>query len=497
MRGCVVVLMLVVLGAVGVAHAQDTWMSLTLDGRKVGHMHVQRLVQGQHVVTTTDMLFRLNRTQREVPIAHHQRAEETLDGQPLAFEARTRLSAQDETSSGRRTANGSFRVQTSVGGEHNHYWLIWPEGALLNEGQRLTMKRHGIAPGTHYRMQVFNPSTRQATWADMRVIGPESVVLPTGPRQLVHLSQTVHGATHDQVMQLWVNRQFTILKASLPMFGFTLEMLACDQACALSPDQPIDLLAHSMVDAPRPMVAAIRAQPVRYLLRMTDTEQMPLIQTDEQQLTHLRGHLWQMDVGIVRPGEVAAPDVLDTAPTPWLQSNAPAVRALAHEAAGQAMGDRRRMIRLKEFVHHYIRRRGLDVGYASALETVHSRQGDCTEHAVLLAALARALGIPARIVTGLVYVDRYAGRSHVFVPHAWVLAWIDGAWRSYDAIQGQFDSTHLAMTVGNGDPWHYFAAMDVLGSLRIERATPASELLDTGPPPVAPPAPAVSPGGPP
>ena len=41
---------------------------------------------------------------------------------------------------------------------------------------------------------------------------------------------------------------------------------------------------------------------------------------------------------------------------------------------------------------------------ATAAEVARSREGDCTEHAVLLAALARARGIPARVAMGLVYV---------------------------------------------------------------------------------------------
>ncbi|UPG93073.1 transglutaminase-like domain-containing protein [Luteibacter aegosomatissinici] len=101
---------------------------------------------------------------------------------------------------------------------------------------------------------------------------------------------------------------------------------------------------------------------------------------------------------------------------------------------------------------------------------MRSRRGDCTEHAVLLAALARSLGIPTRVVTGLVYNDRFGGVDHVFVPHAWVQAWLDGYWVSFDSAQGVYDTTHIALAAGDGDPWRFFASTATLGAIAIRAA---------------------------
>ncbi len=123
---------------------------------------------------------------------------------------------------------------------------------------------------------------------------------------------------------------------------------------------------------------------------------------------------------------------------------------------------------LEDFVRGFIRNKDLSVGYASALEVAKNPEGDCTEHAVLLAALGRALGIPTRVVDGLVYVDYYAGGEHVFVPHAWAQAYVDGRWRSFDAALHGFDAGHIALSVGDGDPWRFYAGFNTLGRLRIE-----------------------------
>ena len=86
---------------------------------------------------------------------------------------------------------------------------------------------------------------------------------------------------------------------------------------------------------------------------------------------------------------------------------------------------------------------------------------------MLLAALTRALGIPARVATGVAYSPRFAGREHVFVPHAWVMAWVEGEWRGFDAALPRFDAGHIAFTTGDGDPFRFYGGIELLGSVEI------------------------------
>lgn len=108
--------------------------------------------------------------------------------------------------------------------------------------------------------------------------------------------------------------------------------------------------------------------------------------------------------------------------------------------------------------------------YATATQALESRSGDCTEFAVLLAAAARARGIPTRIVGGLSYASRFLGRTHAFSPHLWVQAWDGARWTSYDAALGRFDSTHIAIAIGDGTPQSMAGVMDVIARLRIADA---------------------------
>ena len=77
-----------------------------------------------------------------------------------------------------------------------------------------------------------------------------------------------------------------------------------------------------------------------------------------------------------------------------------------------------------------------DVGFATASEVARNKEGDCTEHAVLLAALGRVFSIHTRVATGLVYADEFEGEKNVLVYHMWTQFYIDGKWVDLDPALG-------------------------------------------------------------
>ena len=71
--------------------------------------------------------------------------------------------------------------------------------------------------------------------------------------------------------------------------------------------------------------------------------------------------------------------------------------------------------------------RGIDV----ASRVARDRRGDCTEFAVLTTALARAAGLPARVVLG-VALNTHEGRIEAY-GHAWSEIAVQGSWQVADA----------------------------------------------------------------
>jgi hypothetical protein len=154
------------------------------------------------------------------------------------------------------------------------------------------------------------------------------------------------------------------------------------------------------------------------------------------------------------------------APSPFIESDDPAIVAHAQAIAGDERDPVRRARRLLAWVHAHITPEPA-MTVPSARDVLRTRRGDCNEHAVLLAALARAAGVPARVVAGLVH------DGEGFAWHAWNELWL-GAWVSADAVFDQLpaDATHVKLV--EGGPERHLELAELVGRLDFA-------VLDEGP----------------
>jgi transglutaminase-like putative cysteine protease len=111
-------------------------------------------------------------------------------------------------------------------------------------------------------------------------------------------------------------------------------------------------------------------------------------------------------------------------------------------------------------VHDSLDKR-ITFGVPNALRVLETKSGDCNEHTQLFVALARAIGIPARIAAGLVYLD---GK---FYYHAWPEVLLTD-WTAVDPTFGQFpaDAAHLRFVIGGLA--QQADLLRLMGNLRID-----------------------------
>lgn len=296
----------------------------------------------------------------------------------------------------------------------------------------------------------------------------EALAPPRESEPLVALRKRYDGRELRAVARLSIAPDGRILSTTQPMFGGSVTIAASDRATALKPHGAYRLLAGARVKSPYRIAAPALAGHIRYSFGFRDGISFDLPQTGEQRREVAQG-VTVVDVcATCGPGLASDPAALTDAlkSTPWLQSDHPRLRAIAAPIANLKVSDARKMELLAIRARPYIATIDF-AGHFSALETLSRRSGDCTEAAVLLAALGRAAGIPTKVANGLVYSRQYYhGASNVFMPHSWTLAYVDGAWRSFDLALDTFDASHLALTVGNGDARSVTAAGQ-LGSLLI------------------------------
>lgn len=132
----------------------------------------------------------------------------------------------------------------------------------------------------------------------------------------------------------------------------------------------------------------------------------------------------------------------ELAEEPLLQVRDPDIVALAVRIAGNERDPAVVARRINRWVHDSLAKE-VTITVPNAAQVLRSRRGDCNEHTQLFVALARAAGIPARINTGLAYVN---GK---FYYHAWPEVRLRD-WVAVDPTFGQFpaDAAHLRFVRG-------------------------------------------------
>jgi hypothetical protein len=153
-------------------------------------------------------------------------------------------------------------------------------------------------------------------------------------------------------------------------------------------------------------------------------------------------------------------------PTLAAPSNLGEIASLARQIAGQAASEDEKIRLLVSWMDENIAKEAVDS--FTAADVLRTRRAECQGHAYLFAAFARALGVPTRIVNGLVYSEAHSG----FLYHTWNEAWIAGAgWRPVDATFGQplADATHLKLLEGE-TPGDLLPLVGLVGRLKVAAA---------------------------
>jgi len=143
-----------------------------------------------------------------------------------------------------------------------------------------------------------------------------------------------------------------------------------------------------------------------------------------------------------------------------IQCDHPSILSKVKEIVSEAKSDTEKARKIVGWINKNVQKRPV-LSVPNALETLTKLVGDCNEHAVLLAAMARAAGIPAEVEAGLVY---QRGR---FYYHAWNALYL-GGWVTADAVLGQMpaDVTHIRFVRGTAE--RQMDMLGLIGRVRLE-----------------------------
>lgn len=467
----------------------DRWYAVTLAGQRVGHMHSTERRTGDRVTTVETMHLALRRGAATVEVGQSMSFTETAAGKPV--EAQVTMKIADQPMASRYTfTDAGVEVVRQSGGRSITEHLAPVPGEYYTPAAANDYIRQRIAAGDE-RIAVAVLDVSGGTPAVMGMamdrVGEQAVEVLGKTVPAVAWDMTVSNVP-GMVMRQYLDDEGRMLRMSLQLMGMTLEVVAADEALATSPVDPPELMAASMVrptgeplNRPRQLRRAV------YRLTLPAGYEGDLLRAGYQRVTWADQRTAVVAVDLDEPvnpaGDEAKPEHL--AASTMLDHDDEAVRRLVADALGEE-GERLsaapKAERLRAYVHRFVSSKNLSVGFATAGEVARTAEGDCSEHAVLLAAMLRAAGVPSRTVTGLIYIDQFLGHERVFGFHMWAQAWVapdagDGEaaarWVDLDAtLESTFDAAHIALApsaLGEGALVNDLVeVLPLLSDLRIE-----------------------------
>jgi hypothetical protein len=352
------------------------------------------------------------------------------------------------------TSAGSTRTETRE----------LPEVPVLSQNFARLLAGGRLVAGSRQQWTIFDPATLRNAPV-MVAIGNREIVRNAGERPLPAFRVDMEYAGLRTTS--WITDTGDVVREESPLGLITVREPA-DRAQSLSVPEPVqsDLLqAAAVVPAMRRRIDEPRdVRLLRLELNGADLSSADLQGGGQT----VRGSTIELiDPQSLEPGPLEDVDEY-LKPEALIESDAPEIRAEAEKAVAGAIDTRARAEKLTRYVNGLLDKKPT-ISLPSARDVLRTKVGDCNEHTALYVAMARSIGIPARIAVGLTYVRGITG---AFYYHAWPEVYIDegddrGLWLPVDPTLNEFpaDATHLRLARGGLDK--QAAILPLIGRLRM------------------------------
>src|SRR4051794_27534936 len=345
----------------------------------------------------------------------------------------------------------SLDITTPSGTRSDVRELEEPPALSQNISRRLA--NGGLKTGARYQWMVFDPATLRNSKVNVEV-GRRELVRGPGATPLPAFRVEMEFA--GLKTSSWITDTGEVVREESPLGLITVrESADSARAMAVSRRMQVDLLQAAAV-APRMLTPIPEPRDVRLMRIRLGGVDIPAADLDGG-AQHLNGDVLELRDPQAMTPQRGDPDTARyLAAEAFIESDAPEIVAEAEKAVNGVTGARARAERLTRYVNALLDKKPT-VSLPSAREVLRTKVGDCNEHTALYVAMARAIGIPARIAVGLVYIHG------AFYYHAWPEVYISegrraespglGLWLPVDPTLNEFpaNATHLRLARGGLD----------------------------------------------
>ena len=430
---------------------QESWYNLSLMNTKLGYMHTyveKAEYQGEVMLRNrTDMLLSFKALGKDTTL--EMTYVEYTDSRlmPRHFRSTSNTPGLKQVE-GHILDNVAY-IKTILNGETTESEIPLPPNTISGlVGAQLLLSQKQLEIGDRKTFNLFSYDLLLPIKAELHVVAEETITYQSEEKQVYTIDQTLD-MMDGITTRMWISRDGEVTyRTETPLMGLSLIATKTDKESALGDIGEIDVILRTRILAtgkrPSPKAAHLVAA-----VSLTKGNVADAIMSNSRQKLHLTSEqAGTVSIQIPTVDVESCPDLpiqnseLDPylSATAYIQAEHPTILAKALEILEVEVNSWRASKKLCEWVYAAILDKEINGGFASSLTALETGSGDCTEHTVLFIALARAVGIPARICSGLVF------SRNAFYYHFWPEVYV-GRWVQMDPTLGQVraDATHIQL----------------------------------------------------
>jgi Transglutaminase-like superfamily len=479
----------------------ETWDTAYLKGQKVGHFHVvvreYERDGKKYVYATKEQRLTVARFGQVVEQWAEDSTLEQPDGQVLVTRMAQGLSREQKLSLTGKVDGRTLKVTGDGPAAGAQQEVPWPEGVLGIAKEATLYKTKKPTPGDTFDYTYYEGRLNRVVKVTVTAKAVETVAIIAGekPRKLLRLVAATDpiklangGEFKMPPSTIWADPEsFEPLRtdSDMPSLGGKLVVLRTSKEIALRPPGKVpDLFDVQSIRLDREIPGIHDLPAMTYRFKSgEDAEFSTAVPSDARQKVGNPtpdGKGFDLTVTAVRQPKADAADpgaeFLGTSffvdwDTPEVRRHAAA--AVATLPAGATAWDKAKAV--ERYVHSNMRSVEFSQAMATASQVAKTLSGDCTEYAMLAAALCRANGVPSRTALGLVYAPGRDGRPFLAY-HMWFEVHA-GGWVALDATlgRGSVGPGHVKITDASWHNERSFAPL--LPVLRVLMAQPTVEVV--------------------
>ena len=447
------------LESINTVSERDSWMNIFQNERKIGFSHTRFYedMTGYRLTEAVQMRINTMGMIQDISLNTKSRLNPDFTLQELDFE----ISSGRFHFSVRGSVEGNkLQVTTESAGSSRQLEIPVKGKTYLINSIMGALATTDLRPGDRYIFNIFDPASMGQAEVIAEVIGQEFIDIAGLNQPATKVSLNFKG-----VSQLaWIGKEGEIVKEK-GLLGISLiKTNRKDALDGLALESSQDLTKIASVASNIELDNVENLNMLKVKIQGIPNKKLQLEggrQTFNQQVLTVKKEALTNLISELRTENLGALEKIFLKPSPFIQSDNQKIRDLVREILeddpdAPPLTQARKLL---NWVHTHIKKRPV-LSLPDALSTLENRVGDCNEHAVLLAALARAAGIPTRIEAGLVYLK---GR---FYYHAWNLMYL-GRWITADSLFGQLPADVSHLRFATGSPEQQLDIMGIIGKIQL------------------------------